>query len=201
MISANREAPPHIPPRRRLHQHLYAQVLVAIVVGALVGHFLPDFGVALKPLGDAFIGLVKMIIAPVIFLTMVTGIAGMRELGSVGRVAAKAFAYFLTFSTLALIVGLIVANVVQPGAGLNIDPATLDTSKVTSFAEKAHETTLTGFLMGIIPESFLSGLTEGNILQTLFIAILFGVGLAVIGDRGNRVVDLLEDVSLVVFKL
>jgi len=189
------------PAQRPWYRHLYLQVLIAIAAGVLLGHFAPATGEALKPLGDGFIKLVKMIIAPVIFLTIVTGISGMRDLASVGRVAAKAFAYFLTFSTLALIVGLIVANVVQPGAGLNIDPATLDTSKVTSFAEKAHETTLTGFLMGIIPDSFLSGLTEGNILQTLFIAILFGVGLAVIGDRGNRVVDLLEDVSLIVFKL
>ena len=108
------------------YRQLYVQVLAAIAVGVLIGHFFPQTGVALQPLGDAFIKLVKMIIAPVIFLTIVTGIAGMKELGAIGRVAAKAFAYFLTFSTLALIVGLIVANVVHPGAGLNIDPATLD---------------------------------------------------------------------------
>ena len=124
MITPTHDAPPHIPPRRkRLHQHLYAWVLLFIVVGALTGHFAPDLGVALKPVGDAFIALVKMIIAPVIFLTIVTGIAGMKELASVGRVAGKAFAYFLFFSTLALIVGMIVANVVQPGAGMNADPA------------------------------------------------------------------------------
>ncbi|UYY60269.1 dicarboxylate/amino acid:cation symporter [Sphingomonas sp. S2-65] len=190
-----------MPAQRPWYRHLYLQVLIAIAAGVLLGHFAPSTGEALKPLGDAFIKLVKMIIAPVIFLTIVTGIASMRDLASVGRVAGKAFAYFLFFSTLALIVGLIVANVVRPGAGLNIDPATLDTSKVAAFAEKAHETTLTGFLMGIIPDSFLSGLTEGNILQTLFIAILFGIGLALIGDRGNRIADALEDLSLAVFKV
>src|SRR6187402_2032067 len=109
-----------------LWAQLYVQVLTAIVLGALIGHFWPQTGEALKPLGDAFIKLVKMIIAPVVFLTLTTGIAGMRELRSVGRVAGKAFAYFLFFSTLALVVGLIVANTIRPGAGMNIDPATLN---------------------------------------------------------------------------
>ena len=189
------------PATRPWYRHLYAQVLVAIVAGVLLGHFAPETGASLKPLGDAFIKLVKMIIAPVIFLTIVTGIAGMRDLASVGRVAGKAFVYFLFFSTLALIVGLIVANVVRPGDGLNIDPATLDASKVSDFAAKAHETTLTGFLTGIIPDTFLSALTDGNILQTLFVAILFGVGLAIVGERAVRVSDALEQVSLVVFKV
>lgn len=189
------------PARRPWYAHLYVQVLVAIAAGVLLGHFYPETGEALKPIGDGFIKLVKMIIAPVIFLTIVTGIAGMRDLGSVGRVAGKAFAYFLFFSTLALIVGLIVANVVQPGAGLNIDPATLDASKVSDYAAKAHETTLTGFLLSIIPTSFLSALTEGNILQTLFVAILFGIGLALVGERGERVLGVLEDVSAAVFKV
>ena len=110
---------------------LYLQVIAAIVLGVLVGYFFPATGEALKPVGDAFIKLVKMIIAPVIFLTIVTGIAGMRDLGAIGRVAARAFAYFLFFSTLALIIGMVVANVVRPGDGLDIDPATLDASKVS----------------------------------------------------------------------
>ena len=189
------------PARKRWSGQLYIQVLIAIALGAALGHFYPTYGAALKPLGDAFIKLVKMIIAPVIFLTLVTGIAGMKELGSVGRVAGKAFAYFLFFSTLALIVGLIVANVVRPGAGLNIDPATLDTKKVAEFAEKAHDTTITGFLTGIIPDTFLSSLTEGNILQVLFVSILFGISLALIGDRGDKVLHVLEDVSLAFFKV
>ena len=195
-------AQPALPPAAKpWYSHLYVQVLIAITAGVLLGHFYPTTGAALKPVGDAFIKLVKMIIAPVIFLTIVTGIAGMRDLASVGRVAGKAFIYFLFFSTLALIVGLIVANVVQPGAGLNIDPASLDTSKVTEFAEKAHETTITGFLTGIIPDTFLSALTEGNILQVLFVAILFGIGLAMIGERGERITAALEELSTAVFKV
>jgi len=202
MILATDTSHPPVPPAAQpWYRHLYIQVLIAIVAGVLLGHFYPQTGEALKPVGDAFIKLVKMIIAPVIFLTIVTGIAGMRDLASVGRVAGKAFAYFLFFSTLALIVGLIVANVVQPGAGLNIDPSTLDTSKVTEYAEKAHDSTITGFLMGIIPDTFISALTEGNILQTLFVAILFGIGLAMIGDKGERVLDALNDISIAFFKV
>jgi aerobic C4-dicarboxylate transport protein len=189
------------PPRRPWYAHLYVQVLVAIVLGVLLGHFAPASGEAMKPLGDMFIKLVKMVIAPIIFLTVVTGIAGMRDLAAVGRVAAKAFAYFLTFSTLALVVGMIVANVVRPGAGLNIDPAALDGGKVAEYAEKAHDSTLVGFVLGMVPDTFLSALTEGNILQVLVVAILFGIALASLGDRGERVLCLLEDVSLAMFKL
>lgn len=201
IITGHSTHPPVPPVARPWYAHLYVQVLVAIMCGVLLGHFYPQTGEALKPVGDAFIKLVKMIIAPVIFLTIVTGIAGMRDLASVGRVAGKAFAYFLFFSTLALIVGLIVGNVIQPGAGLNIDPSTLDTSKVTEYAEKAHDTTITGFLMGIIPDTFISALTEGNILQTLFVAILFGIGLAMIGDKGERVLDGLNEISIAFFKV
>ncbi len=193
--------PPPPPAPRRWYGHLYVQVLVAIIAGVLIGHYAPATGEALKPLGDGFIKLVKMIIAPVIFLTIVTGIAGMRDLRAVGRVAAKAFAYFLCFSTLALIVGLVVGNLVQPGAGLNIDPATLNAGKVAEYTAKAHDSTITGFLLGIIPDTFLSAITEGNILQTLFVAILFGIGLALLGERSTRVVAALEDVSLAMFKV
>lgn len=200
MISAAQAAPAP-PPRRPWFAHLYVQVLVAIVLGVLVGHFAPVSGEAMKPLGDLFIKLVKMVIAPVIFLTIVTGIAGMRDLAAVGRVAAKAFAYFLSFSTLALIVGMVVANVVRPGAGLDIDPAALDGGKVAEYAEKAHDSTLTGFVSGMVPDTFLSALTQGNILQVLVVAILFGIALASLGDRGERVLGLLEDVSLAMFKL
>jgi aerobic C4-dicarboxylate transport protein len=192
---------PTRPERKPFYRNLYAQVLAAIVLGALLGHLWPAGGEALKPLGDAFIKLVKMIIAPVIFLTVVGGIAGMRELGSVGRVALKAFGYFLVFSTLALIVGLIVANVVQPGAGMNIDPATLDAKAVAGYAHDAHETTVTGFLMAIIPTTMLSALTEGSILQTLFVAILFGIALSLVGRPAEPVLELVERLGLVVFKL
>ena len=189
------------PVRRRWYRHLYVQVLAAILCGVLLGHFAPATGEAMKPLGDAFIKLVKMIIAPLIFLTIVTGIAGMRDLAAVGRVAAKAFAYFLFFSTLALIVGLTVANVVRPGAGLNIDPASLDASKVADYAEKAHASTLTGFLLDIIPDTFVSALTAGSILQTLLAAILFGVAMALVGDRAAKLNGAFEQISLVIFKI
>jgi aerobic C4-dicarboxylate transport protein len=192
---------PDRPERTPLYAQLYVQVVVAIVAGALVGHFYPTTGEALKPLGDFFIKLVKMIIAPVIFLSVVSGIAGMRELSSVGRVAAKAFGYFLFFSTLALIVGLIVANVVRPGAGMNIDPATLDAGAVATYAKQAHESTLVGFLMAIIPTTMVSALTEGSILQTLFVAILFGVALSLVGKPAEPVLDLVERLALVVFRL
>ncbi|WJS99755.1 dicarboxylate/amino acid:cation symporter [Novosphingobium humi] len=189
------------PATKRWYGHLYAQVLMAIAAGVALGHFAPDAGEAMKPLGDIFIKLVKMVIAPVIFLTIVTGIAGMRDLSSVGRVAAKAFAYFFTFSTLALIVGLIVANTVRPGAGLNIDPASLDAGKVADYAAKAHESSVMGFINAMVPETYVSALTEGNILQVLVVAILFGVSLASVGDVGERVLCVLEDVSTVFFRL
>ena len=189
------------PPRRGIFGHLYVQVILAIAMGVLVGHFWPETGAALKPLGDGFIKLVKMVIAPVIFLTIVTGIAGMREIGTVGRVAAKAFAYFLFFSTLALILGLVVANVVQPGAGMHIDPATLDPGKIADYAAKAHETTLTGFLLAIIPTTLVSALAEGEILQVLLVAILFGIALAMVGERGAPLLSVLDAASHAVFRL
>ena len=198
--------PPRSPdadalPKVLLYRHLYVQVLVAIAAGVIVGHVWPATGEALKPLGDAFIKLVKMVIAPVIFLTVVTGIAGMRELAAVGRVAAKAMGYFLFFSTLALIVGLVVANVVQPGAGMNVDPATLNAGAVADYTHKAHETTIVGFLLAIIPTTLASALTDGSILQTLFVAILFGIALSLVGKPAEPVLDFLERVTLVVFRI
>ena len=187
--------------RQPIWKHLYFQVLVAITVGGLIGHFFPETGESMKPLGDAFIKLVKMVIAPVIFLTIVIGIAGMRDIGRVGRVAAKAFGYFFVFSTLALIIGLTVANVVRPGDGLNIDPATLDSGAVQQYAQAAHESTIVGFLMSIIPDSLFGAFTSGNILQVLFVSILFGIALALIGDRGQPIIDFFETASLAVFKL
>jgi len=188
-------------PRRRLYKSLYFQVVVAVALGVLVGWLWPSLGASLKPLGDGFIKLVKMIITPVIFLTVVTGIAGMRDLGAFGRIAAKALGYFIVVSTLALAVGLIVANVVQPGAGLNIDPASLDTSKVASYVSQARETTATGFLLNIIPDTMFSAFTSGEILQVLLVSILFGIALAMLGDRGDRLLDVLRTVTAVVFRV
>ncbi|MCC4635117.1 dicarboxylate/amino acid:cation symporter [Xanthomonas dyei] len=200
-----------VPAPVPFYRQLYFQVVVAIVLGALLGHFEPAFAESLKPLGDAFIKLVKMIIAPVIFLTIVTGIAGMTHLKTVGRVFGKAMVYFLFFSTLALVVGLIVAHVVQPGAGMNINPADLDQSAVKSYVEKSHDLTLVGFLMDIIPNSLIGAFTGDqvvngklagpNILQVLFVAVLFGVSLALVGERGKPVLHFLEALIAPVFKL
>lgn len=190
-------------PRGRipLYRQLYVQVLVAIAAGIALGHFYPDFGASLKPLGDAFIRLVKMIIAPVIFLTVATGIAGMSDLKKVGRVAGKAMIYFLTFSTLALAVGMLIANVVQPGAGMHIDPATLDAKAVATYATKAHETSIVGFLMNIIPETIVGAFAQGDILQVLFFSVLFGISLAMVGERGKPVTEFLQAVTAPIFKL
>jgi aerobic C4-dicarboxylate transport protein len=180
---------------------LYFQVLVAIALGILIGWLFPDFGRALKPLGDGFIKLVKMIITPVIFLTVVTGIAGMADLKAFGRVGAKAMAYFLAFSTLALVVGLVVGNVARPGAGLNIDPATLDQSAVSTYVSKAQEQSITDFVLRIIPDTAISAFTSGEILQVLFVAILFGVALALIGEKGERILGSLRTLTAIVFRM
>ncbi|NTJ44475.1 dicarboxylate/amino acid:cation symporter [Agrobacterium larrymoorei] len=183
------------------YRHLYFQVIVAIVAGIALGHFYPALGEQLKPLGDGFIRLVKMIIAPVIFLTVATGIAGMNDMKKVGRVAGKAMIYFLTFSTLALLVGMIVANVVQPGAGMNIDPASLDGKAVATYAAKAHEQSITGFLMNIIPTTIVGAFAEGDILQVLFFSVLFGISLGIVGERGKPVVDFMHALMYPIFKL
>jgi aerobic C4-dicarboxylate transport protein len=192
---------PLSPPKRAFWRHLYVQVLAAIVVGVAVGHFWPEVGVALKPVGDAFIKLVKMIIAPVIFLSIVTGIAGSRELSTVGRVAAKAMIYFLTVSTLALIVGLIVANVVRPGDGLNIDPASLDAGSIADYTAKAQDSTLVAFLLNIIPTTLVGALAGGELLQVLLVAILTGVAAALVGEPARPMIVLFESAGAIVFRL
>lgn len=199
MIDSTAVASSHV--KLPFYRHLYFQVIVAIIAGIALGHFNPTLGEQLKPLGDAFIRLVKMIIAPVIFLTVATGIAGMNDMKKVGRVAGKAMIYFLTFSTLALIVGLIVANVVQPGAGMNIDPTTLDGKAVATYAAKAHEQSITGFLMNIIPTTIVGAFAEGDILQVLFFSVLFGISLGMVGDRGKPVVDFMHALMYPIFKL
>ncbi|WP_336987245.1 dicarboxylate/amino acid:cation symporter [Altererythrobacter aquiaggeris] len=190
-----------VPAREPLYRKLYFQVVVAIIIGALLGHLYPEFGSSLKPLGDGFIALVKMIIAPVIFVTVATGIAGMKDMSAVGSVAGKAMVYFLFFSTLALIIGLIVANVVQPGAGLNIDPATLDTTAVEAYADTAQEQTITAFLLAIIPTTFFSATTSGSILQVLLVAILSGIAIAATRPKSDLVFDVLVSFGEVIFKL
>ena len=201
MLTIDANSPPPPPRKPRFYEVLYVQVIFAIIVGILLGYFFPEFGESLKPLGDAFIKLVKMIIAPVIFLTVVTGIAGMNDMKSVGRVAGKAMLYFLTFSTLALVVGMVIANIIQPGAGLNIDPSTLQSTKVSEYVSKAQESSMIAFFMNIIPTTVLSPLTEGNILQVLFVSVLFGISLASVGERGKPITDLLQVAAAPMFKL
>jgi aerobic C4-dicarboxylate transport protein len=180
---------------------LYFWVLVAIALGVLTGWLFPAFGQSLKPLGDGFIKLVRMIITPVIFLTVVTGIAGMADLKAFGRVGAKAMAYFLTVSTLALAVGLVVGNIVRPGAGVRADPASLNAEAVASYISQAHEQSVTGFLLNIIPTTLVSAFTQGEILQVLLVAILFGIALALIGARGERLLGTFQTLTAVVFRM
>ena len=193
--------PALVSPRPAWWKALYAQVLIAIVVGGALGHFAPDLAVALKPLGDAFIKLVKLIIAPVIFLTVAAGIASMSSLARLGSTTAKAMGYFLVVSTLALVVGLVVANVVRPGEGMGVDPRTLDSTAVSGYVGKAEEQDLVSFLLAIIPDTFVGAFTGGQILPVLFVAILFGVSVAGLGESRNRVVEGLHSVSEVFFRM
>lgn len=180
---------------------LYIQVILAIIVGICLGHFWPDISKDFKVLGDAFISLVKMIIAPVIFITVSTGIASMNNLKSVGRLTGKALLYFITFSTLALIIGMIVANLVHPGSGMNIDPASLDPKSIKDYIDATKEHTLTNFILNIIPTSLMSSLTGDSILQVLFVAILFGVGLSLTQEKSKPVTDFLHALSHPIFKI
>ncbi|MCC2655092.1 MAG: dicarboxylate/amino acid:cation symporter [Panacagrimonas sp.] len=180
----------------------YLWVLAAIVVGGLIGHFAPAAGVALKPLGDGFIALVKMLIGPVIFLTVVLGIAGVSDVKKVGRVGAKAILYFEVVSTFALAIGLVVVNVLEPGAGFDADPATLDASAVAKYADQAKDQTTIGFLLDIIPHTFVDAFAEGgHLLQVLLVAILFGFALMAIGDKGRPVMEILESAAQVFFRM
>ncbi|ALN64212.1 aerobic C4-dicarboxylate transport protein [Lysobacter antibioticus] len=178
----------------------YLWVLGAILLGGVVGHFFPDFAVKLKPLGDGFISLIKMLIAPIIFLTVVLGIAGVSDVKKVGRVGVKAILYFEVVSTIALVIGLIVVNTLKPGAGFNADPATLDASAVEKYAAAAKDQSTVEFLLHIIPKTFTDAFTgNGDLLQVLLLAVLFGFALLHIGKTGEKVIDLFESVSKVFF--
>lgn len=182
-----------------LFKSLYFQVLTAIAIGVLLGHFYPELGAQMKPLGDGFVKLIKMIIAPVIFCTVVTGIAGMESMKAVGRTGAVALLYFEIVSTIALIIGLIVVNVLQPGGGMNIDPSTLDMKAVASYADQAKEQGVVAFLLDVIPGSVIGAFASGNILQVLLFAILFGFALHRLGDKGTLMFNVIESFSQVIF--
>ncbi|WP_332876998.1 dicarboxylate/amino acid:cation symporter [Massilia sp. S19_KUP03_FR1] len=185
--------------KKPFYKILYVQVLFAIVAGVLLGIFEPAYATAMKPLGDGFIKLIKMIIAPVIFCTVVAGIAGMQDMKKVGRVGGKALLYFEVVSTIALAIGLLVANLVKPGAGFNADLSKLDVSALAQYTSKVHDQTTVGFLMNIIPTTFVDAFAKGDILQVLLIAILFGAALSMLGERGRPVTNLINEISHVIF--
>jgi len=185
--------------KKPIYKLLYAQVLFAIACGVLLGYFEPKLGVDFKPLGDGFIKLVKMIIAPVIFCTVVHGIAGMEDMKKVGRVGGKALLYFEIVSTFALLIGLVVANTLKPGAGFNADLSTLDTKAIEGFTAKAHAQSTVEFILNIIPNTFMDAFAKGDILQVLLLAILFGFSLSAMGEKGKPVFHFVEQVSHVLF--
>ena len=186
---------------KKLHHSLYFQVIVAIVLGVALGHFMPELGAKLKPLGDGFIKLVKMMIAPIIFCTIVVGIAGMEDMKKVGRVGGKALLYFEVVTTMALAIGLLVVNFVQPGSGMNVDPATLDAGAIAKYTEKAAGQSTVDFLLHIIPQSAIGAFAEGEILQVLLFSVLFGAGLSMMGESGKPVLGFFEKVSHVLFAM
>jgi aerobic C4-dicarboxylate transport protein len=181
--------------------HLYLQVLIAIVLGVAVGHFHPGFGESFKPLGDAFIKLIKMLIGPIIFTTVVSGIGGMGDLKAVGRVGLKALIYFEGVTTLALVIGLVVANAFAPGAGMHATAATLDAGAVAQYTKAAQNLTTTQQLLHIIPDTFVGAFVGGEVLQVLVVALLFGVALTSLGKAGHSIIELCHDVSKVFFRI
>ncbi|MCK2083073.1 dicarboxylate/amino acid:cation symporter [Aeromonas sp. 3925] len=184
---------------KKVFSSLYFQVLLAITLGVFLGHVYPDLGADMKPLGDGFVKLIKMIIAPVIFCTVVTGIAGMESMKAVGKTGAIALLYFEVVSTIALVIGLCVVNLLQPGVGMNVDPATLDASTISAYAEQAKSQGIIAFLLDVIPGSVIGAFASGNILQVLLFAVLFGFSLHHIGEKGKLVFNMIDSFSQVIF--
>ncbi|MBC3809835.1 MULTISPECIES: dicarboxylate/amino acid:cation symporter [Undibacterium] len=182
-----------------IYKSLYFQVISAIIIGVLLGHYYPDSGAAMKPLGDGFIKLIKMMIAPIIFCTVVIGIAGMEDMKKVGKTGGMALLYFEVVSTLALIVGLVMINLVQPGAGMHIDVNALDTKGIAAYTAPGKMQTTTEFLMAIIPTTIVDAFAKGEILQVLLISVFFGFALHRFGGRGTLVFDFIEKFSHVLF--
>ena len=191
------------PTRQKtpLYRSLYIQVLAAVVIGVLLGYFQPSLGEQMKPLGDGFIKLIKMIIAPIIFCTVVVGIAGMEDMKKVGRTGGLALLYFEIVSTVALVIGLVVVNVLKPGEGMNVNPATLDPKAIATYTTPGKLGTTTDFLMNIIPTTVIDAFAKGEILQVLLIAVMFGFALHRFGGRGTLVFDMIERTSHVLFTI
>jgi len=184
-----------------LYKSLYFQVLCAIVIGIALGHFYPSTGEAMKPLGDGFVKLIKMIIAPVIFCTVVIGIAGMEDMKKVGKTGGLALLYFEVVSTVALVIGLLLVNFLQPGVGMNVDPASLDTKSIAAYTAPGKMGSVTDFVLGIIPTSMVDAFAKGDVLQVLLVAVLFGFALHKFGGRGTLVFDFIEKISHVLFSV
>ncbi len=189
------------PTKQPLYKHLYVQVLFAIVCGVLLGHFYPQTGADMKPLGDGFIKLIKMIIAPIIFCTVVIGIAGMSDMKKVGRVGGKALLYFEIVSTFALVIGLVIVNFVKPGVGMNADPAKLDTKAISGYVTQAKAQNTVDFIMNVIPTTVIDAFAKGDILQVLLFAVLFGFALSSMGERGRPVTEFIERASQAFFSV
>jgi aerobic C4-dicarboxylate transport protein len=192
---------PQHAQKRPIYKSLYAQVVTAVILGVLLGHFYPQLGADMKPLGDGFIKLIKMIIAPIIFCTVVIGIAGMEDMKKVGKTGGLALLYFEVVSTLALVVGLVIINLVEPGAGMNVNVATLDTKSIAAFTGPGKMVGTVDFLLNIIPTSVVDAFAKGEILQVLLFAMLFGFALHKFGGRGTMVFDLIEKMSHVLFDI
>ncbi|MGU5821138.1 dicarboxylate/amino acid:cation symporter [Aeromonas caviae] len=184
---------------KKIVSSLYFQVILAITIGICLGHVYPSLGADMNPLGDGFVKLIKMIIAPVIFCTVVTGIAGMESMKAVGKTGAIALIYFEVVSTLALIIGLCVVNVLQPGAGMNVDPSSLDASAISVYADQAQSQGIIPFLLDVIPASVIGAFAGGNILQVLLFAVLFGFSLHHIGEKGKPIFNIIDGFSQVIF--
>ena len=184
-----------------LYRSLYFQVIVAIVIGVGIGHFYPESGAAMKPLGDGFIKLIKMMIAPIIFCTVVTGISGMENMKKVGKTGGLALLYFEVVSTMALIIGLLVINIIKPGVGMNIDPSTLDTAAVTAYTGPANQMSTIEFILNVIPTTLVDAFAKGEILQVLLISVLFGFALHKMGGRASIIFDFIEKFSQVLFTI
>jgi aerobic C4-dicarboxylate transport protein len=187
------------PPRNSWWKQLWVWVLIAMALGIALGMAVPDLAGQMGPLGDAFIKLIRMLIAPIIFCTVVTGIAHMADMARIGRVAIKAIIYFEVMTTIALIIGLVAVNIMQPGVGMNVDVSKLNPSVVEPYVKLTHEVGFVPFLINIIPSTFVGAFSEGNILQVLFIAVLSGFALVWIGDRAKPLVDIIEIVVKMIF--
>ena len=185
--------------RKKFYQHLYIQVLTAITFGILLGHFYPETAITMKPLGDGFIKLIKMIIAPIIFCTVVNGIAGMQDMSKIGRVGVKALLYFEVVSTLALIIGLIVVHIIRPGEGMNVDVSTLDIKNLSAYTDSIKNHNAVEFLLNVIPASVVDAFAKGEILQVLLFSLLFGFSLAAMKETGVEVVTFINKLATVLF--